>query len=595
MEKTQQPAIVVKLLKRMDASPGFTGLGGTVQTLCRLIDNNGHLGEIVATILRDAALTAKLLHAANSSQNTQGLRNVSTIDQVLAILGLDAVKSVTSSLTLLDSLAHKSQSKQLHAEIVAAFFCGRLAAEITRSNGSNYSTQEAQVCGLMQNLGRMMSIFYIYEDIERSHKLQIEQNLVENEAVMQTLGLSFEDIGTAIAHHWGLPDVLQHSLTPDTVKNPPQGAADAMAWQQLCSLFCRRITETLFRLPESREKIEIANCVSFFQKVLHLNEKEVLALIEKCLLEADTIQAEMAFPCDVEQARNLLRKASERAWDMLSPQDDLVKDGGDGDTPIELIKRVIRLIHDHYNFDCTLICLPSGSSGLMAIAGIGRNAVKLITKFRSSGIKMNIFRVIMASGHDTFIADVNTHKHANLIPDWYHDVVGAQSFVMLPLMSEGKLLGMIYGDYLKQNASAPTGLAKGSMLEWRNKLIRALQSGAKTLTPQAAEPFLQLFHQDKKFTVDSKCPSLKIGRGKKADIVMHDNLASRMHATIELRGDEFVFVDLSSNGSYILLKGESEIRLRHEEFVLRGCGSISLGHPHNENIAEIIGFFCQDY
>jgi hypothetical protein len=153
---------------------------------------------------------------------------------------------------------------------------------------------------------------------------------------------------------------------------------------------------------------------------------------------------------------------------------------------------------------------------------------------------------------------------------------------------------MIYGDYSIPHPDIPSGLAEGSMLGWRNKLINALQSGTKTLIPQTTEPLLRLFHRDCKFTVDSKHPSLKIGRGKKADIVSHDNLASRMHATIELRNDEFVFVDISSNGSYILIKGEGEIRLRGEEFVLRGCGSISLGHPHNEDITEIIGFFCQD-
>jgi hypothetical protein len=162
-------------------------------------------------------------------------------------------------------------------------------------------------------------------------------------------------------------------------------------------------------------------------------------------------------------------------------------------------------------------------------------------------------------------------------------------------VNEGKLLGMIYGDYSIPHPDIPSGLAEGSMLGWRNKLINALQSGTKTLIPQTTEPLLRLFHRDCKFTVDSKHPSLKIGRGKKADIVSHDNLASRMHATIELHNDEFVFVDFSSNGSYILIKGEGEIRLRGEEFVLRGCGSISLGHPHNENLAEIIGFFCQDY
>ena len=477
----QQPTIG-RLLKKMDSSPGFAGLGASIQIISRLGDDvDGGTRKIAAAILQDAALTAKLLRIANSSRNVRGERNVSTIDQVLAILGLNTVKSVALSLALLDSLSRKPQSNQLHAEIVVAYFCGSLAAEITRINGSRYSVQEAQVCGLMQNLGRMMSTFYLYEDIERSHILQAEQNLAENEAVTQTLGVSFEDIGAAIAHHWSLPEVLQNSLASHIGDTPPQVAANALAWHQLCSSFCRRVAEVLFRLPENRERIEIANSIEFFQRALHLNEKDVRAWIEKCLLETDALLTEMAFPCNVEQARNLLRKASERALDMLSSQDALVvKDSnGGGKSPVELIKHVQRLIHGHYSFDRTLICLPVGSGGLIAIAGVGRNASQVIAKFRCSGAKPDLFRLIMARNLDTFIPDIRLPTYAKLVPEWYHEVVGARSFVMLPLASEGKLLGMIYGDYSEPQASTPLGLGEGSMLEWRGQLVNALQSGTR--------------------------------------------------------------------------------------------------------------------
>lgn len=472
-----QSSAIASLLHKMDSSPGFAGLGDTVQTVCCLVDNDGDNKEIVATILRDPALTSRLLHIANSSRYARGAGNVSTIDQALAILGLNMVKSVALSLALLNSLSRKPQSNQLHAEIVAAFFSGSLAAGITRSNGSAYSVQEAQVCGLLQNIGRMMTLFYLYEDVERSRKLQTDQNLPEHEAVMQTLGVSFEDIGAAVARHWGLPDVLQHSLTSDNIPISQHEIRDAMTWHQQCSLFSRRITEILFRLPENRERIEIANRIDYFKNTLQLNEKKVLALIEKCVQETDAILAEMSFPSNVEDARNLLRKASDHALDMLSPHDSLAKESKDKtvQTPIELVKHLMRLIHDHCNFDCTLVCLPSGSFGLVAIAGVGRNAGQLTTKFRSGGVKQNIFKLIMNNKKDTFVADVKLPVYAHLIPDWYHDDVGAKSFVMLPLVNEGKLLGLIYGDYPKTYIHAPSEIAEECMQEWRTKLVQILK------------------------------------------------------------------------------------------------------------------------
>lgn len=110
-EQTAQPLIVATLLKKMDASPGFAGLGGAVQNICRLVDEDGGNREIVAAILRDPALTSKLLQIANSGSNSRGGRNVSKIDQVIAILGLNTVKSVALSLALLGSPSHNQQSK----------------------------------------------------------------------------------------------------------------------------------------------------------------------------------------------------------------------------------------------------------------------------------------------------------------------------------------------------------------------------------------------------------------------------------------------------------------------------------------------------
>ncbi len=483
MDELKPPAID-RLLKKIDSSPGFAGFGASVQIISRLSDDvDCDTRKVAAAILHDAALTARLLRVANSSRYARGRRNISTIDQVMAILGLSTVESVALSLTLLDSLPNMQQSRQLHAEVVAANFCGRLAYEITRLNGSRFSAQEAQVCGLMQNLGRIMSIYYLYDDIERGHALQIERNLAESEAVTQTLGVSFEEMGAAIARHWELPDVLQNSLAPDSGDAPIHVVTNALAWTHQCSSFCRRVTEILFRLPESREKIEIANVIEVFQRSLHLNEKDARVWIEKCLFETNALLAEVSFPYDVEQVRALLRKGSERALDIISSQDSLVKVGNLGSdlAPIEFIKQILRLIHAHYSFDHTLICLPMGLSGMVGIAGVGRNAGMVTAKFRSSGTKPDIFREIITRNVDTFISDVCAPEYAKLIPEWYHEVVGAQSFVLLPLMREGKLLGMIYGDYSEPHASAPSGLAEGNMLEWRNKLIHALQAGGKEI------------------------------------------------------------------------------------------------------------------
>lgn len=71
---------------------------------------------------------------------------------------------------------------------------------------------------------------------------------------------------------------------------------------------------------------------------------------------------------------------------------------------------------------------------------------------------------------------------------------------------------------------------------------------------------------------------IRIGRVVQADFVVSDPRVSRAHARIEWRNGSFLFVDVSSYGSWIRFSGGgSDVLLRREECVLHGQGEIALG------------------
>jgi len=465
----------------MDADPGFAGLGASVHTITTLSDEADNSGRtITEAILRDAALAARLLRLANSSYHGRGSRNVSTIDQALVILGLKTVKSVALSLALLNSLSNKPQSNLLHAEIVASYFCGALASEITRISAPRFNAQEAQVCGLLQNLGRMMALYYLYEDIERSRALQIEENIAEDEAVERTLGMSFAEIGAAIAKHWQLPFVIQQSLEPLVAKTPPRTMpANAVGWHQTCTTFARRITDTLFRQPNNRERADISAAIEFFHMALRLKDDEARERVEFALTEAGNQLSATSFPCSVDSARSLLRKTSERALDILSSQDKLTRTSNElaGKSPIEMINYTLRQVHERYGFDRTLLCLPDGPAKLMAIAGVGQSISQITPKFRCFGPKPDLFRIVLAKNKDVFIPNVKTPAYEKLFPEWYSALIGAQACVLLPLVLDGKPLGLLYADYAAAPETPPADFNAGDMKTWREQLQMCLLAG----------------------------------------------------------------------------------------------------------------------
>ncbi len=471
--------VIEKLFALIDGDAGFAGLASAVGQVESLDgDDAKATRQMTAAILSDAALTAQLMRQANASGRAG--ESVSTVDKALAILGINKVKSLARSLDVIDDGARtfsKPQADQLHAEMVAAAFCGNFAAALTRTNAARLKVQESQVCGLVQSLGRLLACYYLYDDIARSHALQAEQNLSEDDAVTRTLGVSFTDIGAAVAKRWKYPDVLQKTLESSREKVPSRPIASTLEWHQYCGRFARAVTDILFRQPEHQTKGNIASEIYLYRNMLHLKENDVAEMVDSVFKELEESLAEDSALCTPARARDILRKSSERVTDWLSPQDSLTKSSGKDvrKTRVEVIYQILRSVHDEFQFDMTLLCIPNGTSELVAISGVGRNANQIISRFRCSGAKQDVFRSVAAKSIGLYVGDVLDGPYAKFIPDWYGPLVGARSLYVMSLMQNGEPLGIVYGDFMERREVAPDGLDGDKMQQWRGALITALK------------------------------------------------------------------------------------------------------------------------
>jgi len=94
---------------------------------------------------------------------------------------------------------------------------------------------------------------------------------------------------------------------------------------------------------------------------------------------------------------------------------------------------------------------------------------------------------------------------------------------------------------------------------------------------RASQWVLKLTYGDDSFTV-GPAAAVKIGRDKSNDVVVPSQHASRLHARVFGRDGNFVVADQSSNGSFVMIDGNTrELRLRREEAVIGERGSIGLG------------------
>ncbi|ACL56307.1 adenylate/guanylate cyclase domain-containing protein [Methylobacterium nodulans] len=93
----------------------------------------------------------------------------------------------------------------------------------------------------------------------------------------------------------------------------------------------------------------------------------------------------------------------------------------------------------------------------------------------------------------------------------------------------------------------------------------------------AAGNDLRITYRGRRWLFDERHASVSLGREPANDIVVDNDYASRRHATIERRGDKWVLVDHSTNGTYVTLFGAEEFCMRREELVLRDVGTLGIG------------------
>lgn len=101
---------------------------------------------------------------------------------------------------------------------------------------------------------------------------------------------------------------------------------------------------------------------------------------------------------------------------------------------------------------------------------------------------------------------------------------------------------------------------------------------------------LELSYNGDTVKIGQELPVIAIGRDTSSRIVVPSTRASRLHAWLEMRGNSFVLIDKSTNGTYVTFSGRPEFKVLNQELQLRNEGHISLGCPQEELPEYLIAF-----
>lgn len=120
-------------------------------------------------------------------------------------------------------------------------------------------------------------------------------------------------------------------------------------------------------------------------------------------------------------------------------------------------------------------------------------------------------------------------------------------------------------------------------VEWQADREEEATMMGRLLASSPAQQGLTLVAGEQTVQMDAQSPPITLGRGASAALVLNDPRVSRMHATLQWRGGQFVLSDTSSFGTWVYFGNQREaVVLRRTECYLVGSGEIGAGCERGE-------------
>ena len=509
------------LLRRMRHKSDFPALSESVSAINKIANSETEsIDKLSNTILKDFALTNKLLRLVNSAYfRPAGGGNISTVSRAVIVLGFEAVRNIAITVLLFEHLQNKGNANQLKEDFLRANLAGVLAKDI----GATAQMRDLElsfICSLFHSLGRLLSQFYFPEESDEIRRVIAQKSCNEDVAARQVLGISFEEMGVAIARQWGFPSLIISSmrrLPPGTVRKPTQQDERLRVLSGFANELCEVISQAT---PEARDR-ELKKTMARFAESVAIGQKELQQTVQRAVEEvadfARVIHLNLQQTSFGKQMRLFAKGGADGTLGgpggagadsddgtVLGESDPLAGAGGesgvatadaqavltagiqdisntliDGYKLNDILRIILETMYRAMGFRRVVLCIRDAKAGVMqGRFGFGPDANEVAQKFRFPlTFTPDIFHAATSKGVDLLISDINDPKIASRIPDWYRKAVPAHSFVLFPLNIKGNPVALIYADRDEPGGIEIPEKELQLLRTLRNQAIMAIKQG----------------------------------------------------------------------------------------------------------------------
>jgi len=173
------------------------------------------VADVAAILSEDPAMSVKVLKLTNSA--FYGLsREIDSVNHAVMIIGLEAVKNLVLSASVLSMFKANKGNKEYHEKFWRHSLSTALAARVIAKDfhgGKTFNPDPAFSTGLIHDIGKMVICCFMPKEHEQVMEyLDEHKETTEMEAEIITMGFNHAQLGRQLATTWKLPDRLADAI-----------------------------------------------------------------------------------------------------------------------------------------------------------------------------------------------------------------------------------------------------------------------------------------------------------------------------------------------------------------------------------------------
>ncbi|CAB3772488.1 histidine kinase [Burkholderia sp. MSh2] len=464
-EHLPRTALLDKLWARMNERGDFPLLSESLRaTMAAMKNDDLDFTALVRVVLSDFALTQKVLRLANSAMYMAFGGNITTVTRALMVLGMDAVGHLVVGLKLVDHF-HHSTPRRIDAklELNRALLSGCVARKLTE-RAELRSGEEAVVCTLMRQVGKLLVVCYLDSEWDRIRHRAAELNGDESAACLDVLGVGFDEIGFEAATRWRLPDVIRagmadhdHLVHADAFDHEDDdhdagpaddGPAERVRWLRAVSRCSTDVAGALVMPASPQRDARITALAQHYGAELGMEPDALVEIAERLAREeaSDTVMREIV---------ELRANADAIARAQATPEACL--EAGLADLralPSEhVLTPVLALASESLlaglAFTRTVMFVRHDDGMFAARLGFGPGVDTALDRLRfDERFEPDVFHLAISNSVGIFIEQAQEPKMLKRLPAWYRDAFcDTSAFVLLPVRVGTTTVALLYGDW----------------------------------------------------------------------------------------------------------------------------------------------------